>query len=139
MNLKTFVLAAALSSASAAFAAPGPEGTWQTPDNGGIVEVTACGDALCGHILTSDRIKTHPDQTDERNQDAALRTRPLKGLTLFSGVKGGPTEWSGGSVYNPEDGKTYKGSIKMIDANTLKLTGCVFAPFCKSETWTRIK
>jgi uncharacterized protein (DUF2147 family) len=138
---KSAILAMTLAFAagSTAFAAEGPEGLWQTPDNGGVVQVSACGDALCGHVVTSDRIKADPGITDMKNQDASQRSRPLKGLPLFYGVKGGPTEWSGGSVYNPEDGKTYKGSIKLVDASTLKLTGCVFAPFCKTETWTRIK
>jgi uncharacterized protein (DUF2147 family) len=132
-------LVAALLFGAVAYAAEGAEGTWQTPEDNAVVKIEACGAALCGRIVTSDQLKAHPDQTDERNRNAALRSRPLKGLTLFYGVKGGPTEWSGGSLYDPDDGKTYRGSIKLTGADTLQLTGCVFRPFCKSETWTRIK
>jgi uncharacterized protein (DUF2147 family) len=132
-------LIAALLSGTAAYAESGAEGTWQTPDDNAVVKIEACGDALCGHIITSDRLKTHPDQTDERNQNAALRARSLKGLMLLDGLKGGPTQWSGGALYDPENGKTYSGSIKLTGADTLQLTGCVFSPFCKSETWNRIK
>jgi uncharacterized protein (DUF2147 family) len=134
-----FALSVALLSGATAYAAVGAEGTWQTPDDHAVVKIEACGEALCGHIVTSDQLKAHPDQTDAHNRDPALRSRPLKGLALFTGVKGGPPEWSGGSLYDPEDGKTYKGSIKLISADTLRLTGCVFRPFCKSETWTRIR
>ena len=123
--------------ASAAFAAS-PVGDWKTPSKNGVVHVSECGDSLCGKLIDGDDLRTTPGLTDKLNQDASLRTRPLKGLPLFYGLKGGPTEWSGGSVYNPEDGKTYHGSIKLVDDNTLKLTGCVVAPFCKTQTWTRM-
>ncbi len=134
-----FALAATLLAAASAQAEPGAVGEWSTHHANGVVRIGECGDALCGKVVASDQIKADPDAKDERNADKSLRGRPLKGLTIFSGVKGGPSEWTGGSIYNPEDGKTYHGSIKLIDADTLKLTGCVFAPLCQSQTWTRIK
>jgi len=134
------VLAAGLTLASAAAAfAASPVGDWRTPTKNGLVHVSECGDGLCGKLVDGDDLRAHPDAKDVRNQDPKLRDRPLKGLTIFYDVKGGPTEWTGGSVYNPEDGKTYHGSIKLVDDNTLQLTGCVIAPFCKTQTWTRVK
>ncbi len=128
--------AAALSSTAMAAS---PVGDWNTPAKHGVVRVSECGDAICGKIVDGDDIRANAAAADLHNQDAALRSRPLKGLPLFYGVKGGPSEWSGGSVYNPEDGKTYHGSIKLVDEDTLKLTGCIMAPFCKTQTWTRVK
>ncbi len=32
---------------------------------------------------------------------------------FLSGFSGGPTQWKGGRVYNPDDGGTYKGTIKL--------------------------
>ena len=141
MIIKTaaFALATTLFAASAAWAEPGPVGDWSTHHAGGVVRISECDGGLCGKVVNSDPIKADPDAKDAHNSDASLRTRPLKGLTVFYGVKGGPTEWSGGSVYNPEDGKTYHGSIKLVDPDTLKLTGCVFGPLCQSQTWTRLK
>jgi uncharacterized protein (DUF2147 family) len=127
----------ALGTPHAAVAAPGPEGFWRTATDNGVVQVFACGAALCGTLVTSDRLKEHPEQVDGRNADASLRTRTLKGLALFTAMKGGPTEWAGGSLYNPDDGHTYRGSIRLTGPDTLTLTGCVFKPFCRSETWTR--
>ncbi len=124
-------------SAGAAEAAPA-EGLWQTPDDHGVVQISPCGEDLCGAVVTSDRLKTDPLQTDQRNADPSLRHRHVKGLTIFQGLKGGPTEWSGGSLYNPDDGKTYRGSMKLVGPNTMKVTGCVFFPLCRSETWTRL-
>lgn len=114
-------------------------GRWRTPGNGGEVEVYKCGAAVCGRLISSAHIAREPGALDVKNQDQSLRDRKLKGLTFLTGFTGGPTEWKGGKVYNPEDGKTYSGSITATDANTLKLKGCVVAPLCKTQVWSRIK
>lgn len=114
-------------------------GRWRTPGNGGEVEVYRCGGAICGKLISSSHLQHDPAATDENNKDAALKTRKLKGLTFLTGFTGGPNEWTGGKVYNPEDGNTYKGTITAVGADTLKLKGCVVAPLCKTQTWTRIK
>ena len=52
---------------------------------------------------------------------------------------GGPTKWTGGKVYNPDDGGTYSGTIELLSDNQLKLKGCIVAPFCKTQVWNRVK
>jgi uncharacterized protein (DUF2147 family) len=131
-------LVLSLAIAGPAFAAD-ITGRWRTPGNGGEVEVYACGAAICGRLISSAHIARDPNALDARNENAALKTRKLKGLTFLTGFTGGPTEWKGGKVYNPEDGKTYAGSITAVGADTLKLKGCVVAPLCKTQTWTRIR
>lgn len=130
------VVAAAL--ASPALAAD-PTGLWQTPTNGGQVRITRCGQALCGALVTSNHIRAEPNARDEHNKDASQRNRTLRGLTMLSGFTGGPTEWRGGSVYNPADGGTYRGTITMTSDNSLRLRGCIVAPLCKTQTWTRVQ
>jgi uncharacterized protein (DUF2147 family) len=136
-------LLAAVLTASAAFAAPvlasDPTGLWQTPTNGGQVRISRCGQALCGVLVTSDHIRAEPGALDENNSDRSLRTRPLRNLPMLRGFTGGPTEWTGGSVYNPADGRTYRGTITMQGDNTLRLRGCVVAPLCRNQTWTRVQ
>jgi uncharacterized protein (DUF2147 family) len=140
--MKFSVLAAA-AVVAAALASPAlagdPTGLWQTPTNGGQVRITRCGQALCGALVTSDHIRAQPNARDEHNKDASQRNRPLRGLTMLSGFTGGPTEWRGGSVYNPADGGTYRGTITMTNDNSLRLRGCIVAPLCKTQTWTRIQ
>lgn len=136
-------LLAAVLTASAAFAAPAlasdPTGLWQTPTNGGQVRISRCGQTLCGVLVTSDHIRAEPGALDENNSDRSLRTRPLRNLPMLRGFTGGPTEWTGGSVYNPADGRTYRGTITMQGDNTLRLRGCVVAPLCRNQTWTRVQ
>lgn len=116
-----------------------PVGLWQTPSRGGQVEISKCGASLCGRLVSSEGIKADPNLKDVNNANAALRGRPVKGVTILSGFSGGPKEWSGGSIYNAEDGKTYSGSITLDGDDTLKLRGCVVAPLCKTQVWTRLR
>lgn len=136
-------LLAAVFTAAAALAAPAlasdPTGLWQTPTNGGQVRISRCGQALCGTLVTSDAIRANPGVLDTENADRAQRSRTLRNLPMLRGFTGGPTEWRNGSVYNPADGRTYRGTITMDGDNRLRLRGCVVAPLCKTQTWTRIQ
>lgn len=139
MRLALAVTLAAAALGAQARAASPVEGMWRTPHNNGQVEIASCGPAICGRIVTSSRIAVDPNLKDVRNRDPALRDRPLKGLEILKGFTGGPQEWKGGTVYNPDDGGTYRGVIKLENGDTLKLTGCIVFPFCRTETWTRIR
>ena len=137
--IRTLALAALAVTALAAPASAQtaePTGLWQTPTNGGQVRIARCGQALCGTLVTSSHIRSNPNALDENNSNRSLRTRNLPMLTGFTG---GPSEWRGGSVYNPADGRTYRGTITMTNANTLNLRGCVVAPLCRIQTWTRVR
>lgn len=136
--LRIALLAAAMTAAAAPALAADIVGRWRTPTNG-EVEIYRCGAALCGRLLGSPRLNREPDLTDQANKDAAKRGRKLKGMTILEGFAGGPTEWKGGRLYNPEDGNTYTGVITAMDGVTLKLKGCVVAPLCKTQVWTRMK
>ena len=134
-------LFAALALAGVPQAAPQPDavvGRWKTETRGGIVEIARCGPSICGRVLTSDALRTNPNFKDSRNPDASLRNRPIRGLQILGGFKQQDGGWYGGKIYNAEDGKTYNAEITLAGANQLKLRGCVFKPFCKTQTWTRV-
>jgi len=135
----TLIAAAALAALATPALAADPIGLWATPGNGGQVEITRCGNSLCGKLVTSNHIKTDPALNDIRNKDTAQRGRPLKGLQMLYDFTGGPETWAGGKVYNPEDGGTYAGTIEMVSESQLKLKGCVVAPLCKTQVWNRLK
>jgi uncharacterized protein (DUF2147 family) len=120
-----------------------PIGNWLTKDGDATVAITRCGAALCGTIVA---LKTPIDpatgmpQTDVNNPDAAKTGRPLIGVQIIFGLtpSGTADKWDG-QLYNPEDGKTYSGSLTVTGANTLDLQGCTFVVLCESRTWTRTK
>lgn len=55
---------------------------------------------------------------------------------LRKAAKNGDNSWKG-DLFNPEDGKTYTGSITYDSTTKLTLSGCLMI-FCQSETWTRV-
>ena len=134
--LATLALAPALlAAAPAAQDANAVIGRWKTETRNSIVEIRRCGASICGRILASEALRTNPTLKDSRNRDTALRGRPLRGLQILGGFRQDGKGWSGGTIYNPEDGKTYDADITLTDANTLSLRGCVFKPFYKTQTW----
>ena len=58
---------------------------------------------------------------------------------MMTGFKGGPSEWSGGTLYDPASGNTYHGGFALKSNDTLNLKGCIFGPLCRTQTWTRIR
>lgn len=137
------LVAAAMAPLSAHHVNPAPAeaiaGRWVTETRHGIIEITPCANSICGRLIDSDSIRADPHHRDERNKDAAQRNRPLKGIVMLQGFSGGGPKWDGGTVYNPDDGGTYKGTITVVDPNTLKVRGCIVWPLCKSQTWNRVR
>ena len=117
------------------------QGVWMTEGGKSHVRIQRCGDKLCGEIawLKEPRDDDGSEKRDTRNKDESLRDRPIMGLPLLTGFSDqGGGEWTGGEIYNPEDGKTYRSKLKLIDPATLKVSGCVLF-FCKTQTWTRVE
>ena len=136
--LKSVLIAAAATLSTAAAAAASPAaGLWSWPTNHGEVQLYDCGASLCGRVMNGDDIRANPDVQDTKNKDAALRSRRVKGLVIMTGFHGGPREWTGGQVYDPQSGNTYHGTVTLVDTDTLHLKGCIFGPLCRTETWTR--
>lgn len=85
---------------------------------------------------------TGQPKTDVKNPDQKLRSRPVLNLTMMTDlVYKGNNVWSGGQVYNPEDGRTYSCELTLKDTNTLDIRGYVLGmPFLgRTRTWTRVK
>jgi len=87
----------------------------------------------------------HPDDKlefyDCKGKLCAKGTLPLPDGSpapeiLRKAAKNGDNSWKG-DLFNPEDGKTYTGSITYDSTNKLTLSGCLMI-FCQSETWTRV-
>lgn len=113
-------------------------GLWKTPKNDGRVIIAPCGERVCARIVDGIPLRANPDQRDVLNPDASKRNRRVKGLFTLEGYVGGPTEWHGGSVYDPQTGDSSDDStLRFIAPRTLVVRGCRLF-FCRSETWTRL-
>ena len=110
-------------------------GNWKTP-TGSIIRVDVCDAGICMNIVKLS--PSAPATTDIHNPDPKLRSRPLCGLRIGHGFSlEEPKRASGGTLYDPKTGKTYRGAIT-ADGATLHLRGYVGIPlFGASQDWTR--
>ena len=137
----TWLLAGALLVTAPPARAADLAGRWATEGFGSIVEFRPCagaGGEMCGRIVwlwapgPAGRARA-----DQRNPDPALRSRPLVGAEIVRGLRQtAPGVWSGGRLYNPDDGRTYGGSIRLSDG-LLELKGCALGVVCRTQTWRR--
>lgn len=135
------IVALLLQGAASALCAQEILGTWFTEERDSKIEFTPCGEVVCGHVswLLQPADESGAPYRDVNNPNAALRGRPILGLTIFQGLRreetGGP--WVG-SVYNPEDGETYQTYLKITSSGQLEVKGCVLGGWiCDSQYWTR--
>lgn len=113
-------------------------GRWRTAAQGGIVEIHRCDAGLCGRIVDAAPLRRDPNQTDVRNPNPALRTRPLRGLRVLEGFTGGPTTWTGGPLYDPESGQgAGRGVLTLLEGGRLSVRGCIAPLLCRTQIWTR--
>jgi uncharacterized protein (DUF2147 family) len=110
-------------------------GTWKTPA-GSIVRVEPCASDICLRVLQLP--PDAPTKLDSQNPDKWLQTRSLCGLVIGTGFhKDDPTHLSGGYLYDPKSGHTYRGTIT-TQGDTLKLHGYIgISLFGRTEIWHR--
>ncbi|WP_067105539.1 DUF2147 domain-containing protein [Sphingopyxis granuli] len=115
-------------------------GLWSTGSQGGRVELYRCGAAICGKVDDAAPLRANPDHRDVKNPDRALREKPLRGLVVLQGFTGGPAEWKGGPLYDPETGESAAKGVLTLRANRkLEVKGCKAAIFCRTKVWTRVR
>lgn len=136
-----FIIAAVLLSAFAA-SAQDVLGKWKLETGTAIVEVYKSGENFNGKIVWL-QDPTEADGSpavDKNNPDPAKQSRKLIGLNMLSGLKKDGNEYTGGRIYDPENGKTYYCSFK-VDGNTLKVRGSLDKRglLGRTMTWYRVK
>ena len=93
-----------------------------------MIDIAACGDALCGRIVGMKYTGAMP--TDYWH-------RPQCGLGLLYDLKPGESAWNG-RVLDPTSGKMYAARVSVPDPGTLKLRGYIgLELFGGTVTWTR--
>jgi len=78
---------------------------------------------------------------DRNNPDPALRSRRLDGMRLLWDLHydAANQEWTGGRVYDADDGHTFRCQMRLLDPDHLRLRGYVGITLLGgSSTWTRL-
>lgn len=140
--MKKILFCMVLMLATAALYAQDVVGKWKLEDGTAIVEVYKQGDVFNGKIVWLEN-PTEPDGTpakDTENPDPKLRSRQLINLNMLSGLKKNGTEYTGGTIYDPGNGKTYNCSMK-VDGDVLKVRGSLDKKGLLGRTmdWFRVK
>lgn len=122
MAIRPIITAAGLLLAFAVpAAAQDVTGTWLRDTGASKVRFAKCGEAMCGTI----------SWLKEANGPAKVGQRIFYDMKPASAGK-----WNG-SAFNPEDGKTYSGTMS-LSGDTLTTAGCVFGGMiCRSVKWSR--
>ncbi|WP_375464819.1 DUF2147 domain-containing protein [uncultured Methylobacterium sp.] len=120
------------SGAARAQVAGDPAGIWLTETGDSRVRLSRCGAGYCGTLVS-----TAGKGLDANNPDPALRTRSVVGVQIVNAATATGDGYSG-TLYNPKDGKTYSGSLRMIGPNAIEVSGCIMSVFCKRQTWRRV-
>ena len=108
-------------------------GTWLTDGGDSKIRVAPCGKAVCATVAWG-----KSNGLDSNNPEPALRTRNIVGITLSKNLHpDGDGGWAG-SMYNPQNGKSYYVTLRTTGPDSLEIEGCVLAVLCGSEKWSRL-
>lgn len=117
-------------------------GTWLNEEATGKIQLYKENGKFFGKLVwlkePNDKVTGNP-RTDVENPDEKQRSKPLIGLVNMRDFTfNGKEEWSGGTIYDPKNGKTYKCYIHMEGPNKIKVRGYIGVSMIGRNTyWTR--
>ncbi|HED4877898.1 MULTISPECIES: DUF2147 domain-containing protein [Stenotrophomonas] len=143
-TFKTLLLALPLCLAAlSAQAADSAAGRWKTIDDKtgkvkSIVEISqAANGTLTGRVVEILHSDKGPNPVCD-GCEGANKNKPVKGMTILWNLKAdGANKWSGGTILDPANGKTYRSKMELQPGGTkLDVSGCI-AFICRAQTWQR--
>ena len=124
-------------------------GLWWTKQNKAKVEIVKCGVGYCGKLVwLKDPVYKSgerdgwegKEKVDYRNPESAKHNNPILGLQIVSDLKFVDGIWKDGTVYDPENGKTYSCKAEIEGGDVLALRGFIgFSLFGRTSEWNRVK
>ncbi len=123
----------------ASFAQDAIERVWYNHEKTGKVKIFKATDGKYYGKLVWLKVteENGKPRVDKNNPDAAHRNDPLMGMQLLKGfTKDDDRHFSGGTIYDPKNGKTYSCKITR-NGNTLDVRGYVgISLIGRTTTWT---
>ena len=141
---QTLTALALVLGATGAFAQSTPAGLWKTIDDEtktekSLVRITEAGGVFSGKVEKgldpNPKNSTCAACTDER------KDQPIIGMTIVKNVKAGADKevFEGGEILDPNNGKTYKLRLKMLESGKkLEVRGYI-GPFFRNQQWIRVE
>ncbi len=127
MKKLAVLLCFTLISSLTAFAQDITQGTWYNQEKTARVQFYEQGGKLFGKVVwLNEPIRDGKPRTDENNPDKELAKKPLMGLVFLKNFKKDSEKaWSGGTIYDPNNGKTYSCEMKLINPDKLNVRGYI--------------
>lgn len=116
-------------------------GIYLTAQKDGKVEIYKQGNKYYGKLIWG-KDSTNPDgspRLDTKNEDPALRKRPIVGIVLLRDFIYKDNKWVNGHIYDPNNGKTYQCKMS-FEGEKLLIRGYIgISMFGRTEEWERVK
>ena len=116
-------------------------GKWKTIDDEtgkakSIVEISEKNGKLYGKVV---EILTDKKDAKCDKCPGADKGKPIKGLTIITGLKKDGSEYNGGKILDPTSGKEYKCMMKLNGKDKLDVRGYVgIQALGRTQTWIRM-
>ena len=108
-----------------------PWGRWKNPFNSVHMEVSPCGELVCGKVVYAN---------DKAKADAAKGGNPdFIGVNLLENFeRTGSASWAG-KVFVPDLNHHFRGELTLEEDDSLLVKGCLTTHVgCKHQVWTRV-
>ncbi|QJD99323.1 DUF2147 domain-containing protein [Massilia forsythiae] len=136
---------------AAVFAAPlawaqdtSPVGLWKSIDDASgkpsaLIRITEQQGELQGKIEKLFRAPTEDQNPKCVQCQGERKDQPIVGMTIVSGLRKSGSDYSGGEILDPKNGKVYKSKLTVQDGGKkLEVRGYIGMPvFGRSQTWLR--
>jgi uncharacterized protein (DUF2147 family) len=124
------IAAAALLACGAAAQGPAPDvaGVWIDHTGQGAVEISPCGDRICGRVVWL-----------KNPEHKSVSGKRICGTQVLGDLRRETANaWEAGWIYNPEDEERFSASLQLANADTLLVTGYLGVKFLgETFTWKR--
>lgn len=108
------------------FAAASELGLWYDDSGRGAVQISPCGDKICGHIvwLEDNKASDGKPLRDIYNPEPGLRNRPVCGIQVIGNLSSqGDGTLGDGWIYDPKVGKSYNVEVSLSNPDVLHVYG----------------
>jgi uncharacterized protein (DUF2147 family) len=116
-------------------------GVWLNSSGKGQIQVYKQGNKYYGKLiwLKEPNDEQGKPKLDVNNPDKNAKNKPLLGLVILRDFVHDDGEWTGGRIYDPQNGKDYKCYMKLKDPKTLNVRGYIgISMLGRTEVWTRV-
>jgi len=114
-------------------------GLWYNEDKTGKIRIFEKDNQFFGELTWVD-LDPGDSGLDDNNPDQQMRSKPLVGLLILKGFEYDDGAYEDGTIYDPENGKTYSCTMKLEDINKLYVRGFIgFSLIGRTTYWTRVE